>query len=289
MSWERVKEHYQNPEVKSEIAKYCRKRWVAIHCEERDSKGFQLMIRYEHGRNPLTIRDEGDLARILEKYSKLRPRAFYATAHTYRKIESMEDVMDRGKILRSAPTWDIDLKDGDWRKIVKKALEIIDVLEKCRVSRSVFFKWSGRGAHVHVNSEAFSEDIMRKINPLDIAYSITQYVINRLKPETGIVVENKIDVQRVFTTPLSLHRSVNRVAVCVPPEELENFHISWTNLESYKHFRDSWRRFEEGEGDELAEKAYAVIGPYVRGRSRRRRRHKPLDREILEAFEKFKL
>ncbi len=289
MNWEQVRLHYSRPEVRQEIAEYCRKRWVAIHCEKKDSKGSQLMIRYSHGRVPLTISNKDDISRILEEYSRLRPRAFYATAHIYKRIESIDDVMDRGEILRSAPSWDVDSKDGDWRKVVKKALEIVEILERCRISRSVFFKWSGRGAHVHVNPDAFSEEVVKKIDPLDIAYSVTQYVINRIEPGNGVIVENKIDIQRVFTAPLSLHRSVDRVAVCAPPEELENFHISWTDPESYKHFPDSWRRFEDGEGDELAEKAYAAIGPYIAGRPRRRRKHKPLDQEILEAFKKFGL
>jgi hypothetical protein len=79
------------------------------------------------------------------------------------------------------------------------------------------------------------------------------------------------------------------VAVCVPPDELENFHVEWASPSGYKHFPHAWRRYEEGEGDELAEKAYAAVGPYLAGRARRRRKHKPLDQEILEAFRKFEL
>jgi len=137
-----------------------------------------------------------------------------------------------------------------------------------------------------VHPKAFSEEVRRKIDLLDIAYSISQYVANRVTPGEGVVVENKIDIQRVFTTPLSLHRTVDRVAVCIPPNKLESFQIEWTSPCSYKHFPSSWRTYEEGEGDELAEKAFLAIGPYVVGRARRRK-HKPLDQEILEAFRKF--
>ncbi|MGQ9478652.1 MAG: hypothetical protein ACUVQ0_01355 [Thermoproteota archaeon] len=42
----------------------------------------------------------------------------------------------------------------------------------------------------------------------------------------------------------------------------------------------------EGEGDELAEKAFASIGSYISG-GRRRREHPPLDREILGTLEKL--
>ena len=288
MSWELVKRHYSRAEVRREIAEYCRGRWVAIHCEKRNSRGQQLMIRYQRsGRKPLVIRDEAGLTRIFEEYSELKPRAFYATAHIYRRLESAADVMDRENILMSAPTWDIDSKDGDWRKVVKKAAEIIGVLERFGVVKSVFFKWSGRGAHVHVNPRAFSQEISSKIEPLDIAYSVTQYVVNKIEPEEGVAVENKIDIQRVFTAPLSLHRSVDRVAVCVKPEELEDFYISWTDPESYKHSPDSWRVFEEGEGDEIAERAYAAIGPYIVSKLRRRRKHEPLDQEILKTLRKF--
>ena len=288
MSWELVKRHYSKTEVRREIAEYCRGRWVAIHCGKRNSRGLQLMIRYrKSGRKPLTIHCEADLTRILEEYLELRPRSFYATAHIYRRLESASDVMDRENILMSAPTWDIDSKDGDWGKVVRKAIEIIEVLERCGVVKSVFFKWSGRGAHVHVNPRAFSPEILGRMDPLDIAYSITQYVANRIKSEEGVAVENKIDIQRVFTAPLSLHRSVNRVAICVKPEKLEDFHISWTDSESYKHSPDSWRTFKEGEGDEIAERAYEAIGPYVVGSSRRRRKHEPLDQEILKTLRKF--
>jgi len=288
MNWECAREYYMRAEVKKEIAEYCVGRWVAIHCEERDD-GVRPMIRYWSRGRPLTIRCEEDIGRILERFSSIRLRAFYATAHIYGRLVSAEDLASRENIIGSSPTWDIDSRDGDWRKVVRKALEILDVLEKHGIVKSVFFKWSGRGAHVHVHPRAFSLDLLQKINPLDVAYSVTQYIACRIEPEDSVVVENKIDVQRVFTAPLSLHRSVDRVAICVPPDELESFHVEWASPGGYKHFPHAWRRYEEGEGDELAERAYATVGPYLAGRARRRRKHKPLDQEILETFKKFKL
>ncbi len=286
MNWSQVVEHYAREDVRREIIEYCRNRWVAVHCEEKNEKGIRLMIRYWGKDKPLTLSSEEDIQRILMKYSRLKPRSFYATAHIYSRINSIEDIMDRRNIVASAPTWDIDSKDGDWRKVIGKVQEIIEVLDKHGVSKSVFFKWSGRGAHVHINPHAFSGEILRKMDPLDIAYSVSQYVVNRITPSEGVVVENKIDIQRVFTAPLSLHRTVDRVAVCIPPDKLDDFTIDWTNPSSYKHYPDSWRRCEEGEGDTLAEKAFFAIGPYVAGR-RRRRKHKPLDQEILETLKKF--
>jgi hypothetical protein len=278
-------EHYGKPEVRRELADYCKGRWIAIHCETIGENGVRMMIRYEKGR-PLTIGSDSEVSLLIDRYKHYRPRAFYATAHIYSRLEAREDILDRSNIVYSSPVWDIDSKDGDWRKVVGKAWEIVSLLDKLGVSKSVFIKWSGRGAHVHVNPFCFTTDIRRRIEPIDIAYSVTRFVANRLKPTEGLLVESRIDIQRVFTTPLSLHRILDRVAVCIPPEKLEEFDISWTSPENYVHFPECWRRFSEGEGDELAKKAFDSIGPYVTGRHRSRR-HKQLDDEILETMEKL--
>lgn len=288
MNWEQIKEHYTRPDVRREIYEYCHNRWVAIHCEATDERGLQIMIRYEkRERRPLKIMSESDIEHLIERYAKFRPRAFYATAHVYDHLNSFEDLLDRENIPLSSPTWDIDLKNGSWRDIVEKASEIIDLLEREGVVKSVFVKWSGRGAHVHINPQAFSEDLRKKIDPLDIACSTTQYIVNRLSPSLKVTVENKIDIQRVFTVPLSLHRTVDRVAICIPPDLLSELDIGWTDPREFKHFPNSWRRYESGEGDVLAEKAFFTIGPYIIRRSRRKRKHKPLDQAILEAFRRF--
>jgi len=277
--------HYGKPEVRRELADYCKGRWIAIHCETIGENGMRMMIRYEKGR-PLTIGSDSEVALLIDRYKQYRPRAFYATAHIYSKLKTREDILDRSNIVYSSPVWDIDSKDGDWRKVVGKAREIVSLLDKLGVAKSVFIKWSGRGAHVHVNPFCFTTDIRRRIEPIDITYSATCFIANRLEPTEGLVVESRIDIQRVFTTPLSLHRILDRVAVCIPPEKLEEFDISWTNPENYVHFPESWRRFSEGEGDELAKTAFDSIGPYVAGRNRSRR-HKRLDDEILETMEKL--
>ena len=283
-----IKSHYGRLEVRKEIAEYCNGRWVAVHCEEVDDKGIRVMVRYERGsRRPLTISSETDVLRVLEEFKDLRPRSFYATAHSYSRLTSVEDTLDRRNMISSMPTWDIDSKDGDWRKVIKKAEEIVEILEKLGIVKSVFFKWSGRGAHIHIHGEAFSPEIRKKIDPLDISYSVTQYVINRLSPSSGVVVENKIDLQRVFTAPLSLHRMLDRVAVCLKPDEMNEFDIGWTAPASFRHDPSSWRRYVVGEGDELAERAFSAIGPYIVRRIRRKRKHKPLDKQILETFKRL--
>lgn len=278
-------EHYGKPEVKREIADYCRNKWVAIHCEEIGENGTRLMIRYDKNK-PLTISSESEVIELINRYKKYRPRAFYATVHTYSRLRVREDLLDRSNILYSSPVWDIDSRDGDWKKVIRKAQEIVSLLDKFGVAKSVFIKWSGRGAHVQINPFCFSTEIRRTIEPIDIAYSATSFITNRLETLNGLIVESRIDIQRVFTSPLSLHRTLDRVAVCFPPEKLDEFEISWTDPKSYVHFPDSWRRFSEGEGDDFAEKAFASTGPYVAGRYRRKK-HKPLDTEILKMIEKL--
>jgi len=285
MSFHSLLKHYEKPEVRREIVDYCRNRWIAIHCETTGRNRVHLMIRYDEGK-PLKVDSEYEFTKLINRYFKYRPRAFYATTHIYYKLETREDVLDRSNIIYSSPVWDIDSKDGDWRKVIRKACEIVSMLDSFGVSKSVFIKWSGRGAHVHINPFCFSSDVRRKIEPIDIAYAVTSFIANRLEPTEGLVVESRIDIQRVFTSPLSLHRLLDRIAVCLPPDKLEEFDISWTDPNSYVHFPDSWRRFSEGEGDDLAERAFISIGPYIAGKHRRRK-HKPLDAEILEAMKKL--
>ncbi|MEM0204340.1 MAG: hypothetical protein QXP86_01235 [Nitrososphaerota archaeon] len=286
MEWEDVLEHYSRKDVKHEIAEYCANRWVALHCEEVDQKGNKIMLRYDAKRRPLRIFSEDDIQCLFSEYVKYKPRAIYASAHIYRTLESRYNVIDRENIIASSPTLDIDCKDGDWRNVVEKAMQIIKLLEKYGIVNSVFFKWSGRGAHVHIHQEAFSKDMRKRIDPLDIAYSVAKFIVGKLEPEGGAVVEAIIDIQRVFTAPLSLHREIDRVAVCVLPENLSEFHIDWTLPESFQHFPNAWRRFSPGEGDELAERAFMNVGPYFSGRHRKRK-HKPLDKEILDTIKRL--
>ncbi len=147
-------------------------------------------------------------------------------------------------------------------------------------------KWSGRGAHIHIHPNAFSPELYSRIDPLDVAYSVTEYVLRKVTVIEGVKVENKIDLGRVFTTPLSIHRELDRVAVCIDLDKLEEFDLSWTEIDNFRH-SSSWRRYEVGEADELADKAFTEVGPYIY-KARRKRVHKPLDKQIIDTFNRFK-
>lgn len=276
-------EHYLDPAVRVEIAKFSAGRWAAVF-------GRGKLVRYERGR-PLTIRSEGDVARFARKLSA---RTFYATANVYAKLELKEDVAVEGNIVACAPTWDIDNRLEKWRATVAVAAAIVEFLREQGIEKSVFVKWSGEGCHVHVHELSISEELRKRRNPLDLAYAVVEYVNAKLEhrfleiaEKYGAVelkVENKLDIQRLFTCPLSLHRELDRVCVCVKPDELTEFDISWTEPDSFVHY-GSWDRYEEGEADELCERALEVVGPRPPTK-RRRRKHPPLDEQIRKWLER---
>ncbi len=287
MDKEALLSHYNKPDVVENIIAFSRGRWLALHCAERGSDGKPKMVRYEpSGGKPLKINNTEDFRRILLNCDA--PRTFYASIHRYSLLERAEDVRDMGNILSTMPTWDIDPVGGCWEDVIRVAAGLVGVLEKLGVSRSVIVKWSGEGAHVHIHGEAFSEDVRRRFHPLDIAYAATEYVLHRVGDiPPGVKVENKIDPQRVFTCPLSLHRELDRVCVCINPSELSSFSVEWTSPENYRHYQ-GWREYVEGEADELAEKALQAIGPYPHHtRRRQRRRHPPLDQHITRTLQKL--
>lgn len=243
-------------------------------------------------RIPLRIWSPEDVERLLSIFRRLKPRTFYATANVFQSLH--EDFLaDPSNIVACTPTWDIDNKPEAWRATLEAAREIYAFLEKNGVSRSVFMKWSGKGCHVHLNEGAISEELRRRINPLNLAYSIVEYANLRLREKfleialrhkaEGLKVENEMDVQRLFTCPLSLHRELNKVCVCISPNDLDAFTPEWADPGSFRHYED-WSHFVAGEADELAIKAYEAIGgaPRVSLRSPRlrRRAHPPLDEQI---------
>lgn len=152
--------------------------------------------------------------------------------------------------------------------------------------KSVFVKWSGRGAHVHLHQGAISPELFADRGPLDVAYAIVEYVLLKVEHELTRIrerwgagqlkVENKIDPQRVFTCPLTLHRELDVVAVCVRPDELGDFTPEWARPNSFKHW-PGWDSYEPGEADELALKALEVVGPYPRPYRPRKRKTKRLE------------
>lgn len=222
--------HFNLREVQEEIARFSRDRWVALHCELLDKKGRQYLLRYSRvakNKIPLTINDPEDVQALLERFARLRPRTFYASANVYGEIACREHVRRMDNIRFCLPTWDIDNTIEKWRATIAAAEEIINLLEDENISKSVFLKWSGNGAHVHIHHKAFSPELLRKINPLDAAYAIVEYVNSKLHSRyleiakgygaRELKVENEMDIQRVFTCPLSLHRSRNLMAVVFHP------------------------------------------------------------------------
>ncbi|RLI07364.1 hypothetical protein DRO32_04015 [Candidatus Bathyarchaeota archaeon] len=286
--YELVLAHYGRPEVLEEIARFSRGRWVAIHCEARDEKGRPILVRYAGGR-PLSVRGPGDVRELLGRLRRLRPRTFYASSAIYRRLEGPGD-LHPSNALAFTPTWDVDNELRYWEATVEAAKAIVSFLEGAGVVSSVFVKWSGRGAHVHLHHGSISRDLLPKHGPLDVAYAIVEYVLLKVEGALHDIrerfgsghlkVENRMDPQRVFTCPLTLHRQLDMVAVCLRPDELDDFTPDWARPGSFRHWR-GWDRYEPGEADELALRALEVVGPYPRPYRPRRRKTKRVEEMIM--------
>jgi hypothetical protein len=271
-TYDDVVKYYQNSTVREEISAFCRGRWVAVHCEKKTPQGVPYLVRYKGWKRkvPLAIRDEADVTKLLNLFSKLSPRTFYGTINQYKKLENQEDMDDEDNIERTTPIWDIDNTINEWETTIKAAKLIVEFLKDNGIKKSIFVKWSGNGAHVHLNSSAFSDEAYKRIGSLNVAFATVQFVIKSLTKALRdlvesaksryLAVENKIDPKRIFTAPLSFHRSLFRSCVCVLPEDLERFDISWTNPHSFRH-DGNWNRSTLGEADSLGELAFSKIGP----------------------------
>jgi len=266
LSYELVEKHYSNSLVKQEIAGYCRGRWVAL---EGGALGSRVFLRYFRDGRPLKIEGEGDVEGLLRYFKGVKPRTIYGSINVYGRLTSRLDLDDSSNILYTSPIWDIDGELEKWRDIIEVARIIVDELEKLGIVKSVFLKWSGEGAHVHVHERCFSSEVLSKHNPLDVAYSLVEYVLERCKSKIlevasrseVVKVENEIDLKRVFTAPLSLHRRRDLCCVCFKPEVIDSFEVEWANPLSFKH-DVNWRAYVEGEGDEAALKALKEVGGY---------------------------
>ena len=256
--------HYSREDVKAEVAEFCRGRWVAIEGSVGEKRMF---LRYS-GRKPLTIKSPAHVSVLIRRYGGLRARTFYATANVYRDLSSTAVLDDLSNIAATTPFWDIDTELSRWDYAIKAAQLICDFLESEGVSKSVYVLWSGEGAHVRISEHAFSEELLSRHHPLDVAFAVAEYVLRKLKDklealhkdsEGVLKVENLVDIKRVFTVPLSLHRKHDLVAVCMSPDDLSSFDISWARVGEFKH-RSVWREYEVGEADELARKALAAVG-----------------------------
>jgi len=250
-------DHFSRADVREALVDFLRGRWVSVQTES----GFR---RYLNGR-PLRVRDELELEELLRSLKTVR--TLYGTIEIYKRVESREDVYDEGNVLSVTPTWDIDSEIGNWRAAVEVIREIVNFLNEEGIKNSVFIIWSGNGAHVHIHPLSISLDV----NPLDIAWSITEYV--RLKLESRVeeirrkynveklILANEIMPRRVFTAPLCFHRKLDVITVPILPEDLDDFDISWTSPGNFKFSRD-WNKFSRGEADALAKRTYESIGGY---------------------------
>ena len=282
-------EHYSKTEVQNEIVEFCKERWVAVHFLTNTGK---LVFRRYFKSEPLTIEEHADILKLL-KHFNYKIRSFYATANKYQNIKYLESFFAFSNIKSCTPTWDIDNAFSNWNETVKTAREIVAFLEKEGVQKSVYVKWSGNGCHVHIHENAFSNELLTEKHPLDIAYAIVEYVNSKLSTKFAqlslkqkIKVENNMDSARVFTCPLSLHRELNVVCICMKPNQLDDFTIEWTNPSSFKHNKD-WRNFLNGEADSLALKAYNTIGGYpYSSKPIKHRKMKRLDEQIRKWLHK---
>jgi hypothetical protein len=288
MEFEEVIQHYSRPLVRKEIADYCQGRWVAVECTSQGERRFFLRYWKKDG-PPLSIASTEDIGKIVHRFGRLKPRTLYGSVNVYSRLETAEDTEEESNITYASPIWDIDGHVERWRETMQVADVIARRLEAEGISKSVFVNWSGRGAHVHVHEKAFSKDLLSKHNPLDVAYSVVEHVCRLIKPDVARVsgkleeqglapkVENKVDLKRVFTAPLSLHRQLDLCAVCLKPDQIGDFDIEWAKPQVLRH-NEAWREHVEGEGDELAEKALKQVGTYwatVQPKSKLRREREP--------------
>ncbi|MBS7636392.1 hypothetical protein KEJ37_03465 [Candidatus Bathyarchaeota archaeon] len=281
--------HYSRADVQKEIAEFCKGRWMAAHCVSESGK---LVFKRYLGGKPMAVESEEEFAMLL-KGLKNTARTFYATANKYPTVERIEDV-DLSKAYRCTPTWDIDGTLQNWRETIAVAKEILSLLENEGVKNSAYMKWSGNGCHIHIHEEAISEAVTSKAHPLDFAYAIVEYINAKALPKiteslkAGVKVENRMDAGRVFTCPLSLHRQLDVVCVCLKPDEADSFSPEWIQPSSFRH-NTAWRDFKEGEADTLALKAYETVGgyPMLTMGKRRRVKSKKLDECINEFLQRF--
>lgn len=292
-----LNEYYNREGVLKEIVDFSKNRWLAIHCEQKTKEGGHILIRYIRKNVPLTIKTESDLKNIMKQFEKLKPRTIYATANVYKDLSSRQKVMDYfNNVIARTPTWDIDSIIDNWKYTIEVAKAIANELDKEGVSDSVYFIWSGNGLHVHIHEQAFSKELYLRINPIDVGYAVVEYITKRImkyvheinlkvkNTSKPIKVENLMDPQRVFTVPMSLHRELNVSTIALKVNDLENFDISWLNPKSPKSNKD-WRKYTVGEADNLAEKAYSVVGPYMFKLQKGRRKSKYGVRKITSIIE----
>ncbi len=258
--------HYLKRSVLEEIALWLRGRWVAL--AGYDEKGSSVFIRYSHGKKPLTVSSASDLEKLLIKYRGM-VRTIYGSLNRYAKLEDEQDTEIIPNIVATTPSWDIDASYEHWKIALDLARIVVEELERFGVSKSIYLVWSGNGVHVHISENALSQDLKERIHPFDAAYAVVEYVLRKIRSRVvdviknapcSIKIENLVDLKRVFTAPLSLHRKLDVVAVCFKPNDMDSFDISWTDPENFRHRWRCWEDYAPGELDPLVEEAIKEVG-----------------------------
>jgi len=259
-------QYYRRRDVLENATRYLRGRWIAVHCEKQLKDGRPMLIRYLHG-VPLSAETPSQLLALLSKLSFCKPRSIYGTAALFKTLQSRRDLAPLN-MRAYTPTWDIDSQPEHWRRTLAVARALLDEIARHGVRESVWLKWSGRGMHIHIHESAVSPAIYEKYAPLDVAYSIVEYILRRAEKAilaaaypAPIKVENLIDPQRVFTAPLSLHRTLDKACVPLKPDDLGDFTPEWTNP-LRPRYNPEWDAYTPGEADRLALKALRSIGGY---------------------------
>ncbi len=260
--------HYSRREVQEEIASFLCGRWAAVEGEGK------RWARW-HEKKPLRICKPSDVIRALHTFSAIKPRSFYGTIEVFERLESPDDVEERyeGNVRAVTVFIDIDIVDESkideaWRHVVEAARVMVEWLEEKGVRRSVYLLWSGAGMHLRIHEGAFRYDELNA-HPLDVAFAVAEYILESLETrlwsivvESGglVKIENLVAPKRVFTAPLSLHRRLDRVAVALKPDALDEFTPSWSLPGGYRHDPSAWRSYEPGEANALAEEALRKVG-----------------------------
>lgn len=294
MNYIDVLNHYKRDIVRREITEWVKNKWVAIHCQERDENGRLIFIRYMD-KKPLSLDSPEDLKKLMERFKRLRPRTIYASINEYKVLSDVSNVYDLDNIIASTPTWDIDNKLEDWKTTIKIGRFIGELVMKEGVHQGLYYIWSGRGLHLHIHPYSFSRKIRGRYNPLDISYAIVEFIRSEFIGKFpqfniglggSIKIENKMDIARVFTAPLSIHRELDLVTVALKYGDLENFGLSWLDINKFKH-NMRWREYVEGEADDLAFKAYEAVGGYPYNLRYKIRKTKPVDEMIRDWLDRY--
>ncbi len=266
-----IRDHYSRPDVRGEIVRFSRGRWLALAGER--------WIRH-FGRAPLTV----DSLKLPGTLLATGTRSIYATTSVYRRLKSREDPYDDSNVVAVTPYLDIDNELEAWRATIEVARAVTDELERLGVVKSVYVLWSGNGAHVRIHEHALS----RELRDLDHAWALAEYLRVRVEVKVAEIraryeafrmkVENQLKPRSLFTVPLSLHRRIDRVAICFKPESLDDFDPSWTSPSEFRH-DPSWGDHEVGEADNASKAALEAVGGYPIRRSWRRK-EPPVDEMV---------